>query len=152
MVMFTRRYNEEAHNLCASQGLAPKLLLVDRDVIFGWAMVVTQHVDSITLLNYIDIGVCDDRDQVRDDIMTCLRLLHDRGLVFGNHLPTNILINKKGCGMLFGFDWAGEAGTNRYPYHLNKNIEWPAGVEENGIMEKAHDIYWLNKIQEQIYQ
>jgi len=30
------------------------------------------------------------------------------------------------------------------PYGINPEIKWAPGVEGGALMDKAHDIYWLN--------
>ena len=46
--------------------------------------------------------------------------------------------------MLVDFDWAGNHHKDHYPYIMNPQIKWAPGVKGNTLMDKSHDIYWLD--------
>ena len=50
--------------------------------------------------------------------------------------------------MVIDFDWAGQVGSARYPYHiwLGAGIAWPKGVKRGGLIEKEHDLELMERV------
>ncbi|CAG8531330.1 11009_t:CDS:2 [Paraglomus brasilianum] len=146
---FSQRYNTYAHNLCAQERLAPRLFYVSKEKFGGWYMIIMEYVEGETL-NTLQ----SDKTEY-DNVLKCVRkaihILHCKDIVFGDLRKSNIMVmnSDKGChGMLIDFDWAGEHGKDRYTSKINPDIRWPTGVEGNAIMDKTHDLYWLDKLEE----
>ena len=68
-------------------------------------------------------------ERTRDEIRRALRLLHTRGLVFGDLRPPNVMITEAKEVQLIDFDWAGECGQIKYPFLISPSVDWPAGVK-----------------------
>ena len=84
-----------------------------------------------------------------DNVLKCVETLHCKDIAFGDLCKSNIMVTNsdKGChGMLIDFDWAGEHGNDRYISKMNPDIRWLTGAEGNAMMDKAHDLYWLDKL------
>ena len=67
------------------------------------------------------------------------------GLVHEDVREYNLLTNEAGDVKLIDFDWAGKAGTVRYPHNLNDGVEWPA--RSNDKIHYTHDAFMLGKIE-----
>ena len=49
--------------------------------------------------------------------------------------------------LLTDFEWAGRAGTARYPYFMNRaNLTWPGGASDNQLITVQHDLWWMNEL------
>ena len=71
-----------------------------------------------------------------------MKLLHDAGMVHGDIRLENVMVanptgpeadsddNVEKRVRIVDFDWAGDEGTVRYPLHLSRAINWPAGVTD----------------------
>eukprot|EP01032_Pedospumella_encystans_P014401 gene14401-16540_t len=55
--------------------------------------------------------------------------------IYGNALEEHDLARL----LLLDFDWAGRIGVARYPWNLNKDINWPEGVQSGGLIHPDHD-------------
>ncbi len=149
VVKLTQQYNEKAHELCASKRLAPKLLYAGNKVINGWWIIVMEYIQGVTLYN----AKMNDEEylNVLQDVNRAIELLHESELVFGDLRPTNIMVYKnheKTRAMLVDFDWCGKHKNGRYPSSINPVIKWPKGVKDWALLDKTHDIYWLNMLTE----
>ena len=72
---------------------------------------------------------------------------HGKGWVHGDLRRPNILKSKTNDDiMLIDFDWSGKYQEALYPVSLNPELPWPNGVAPNALIDKQHDIYWLNKL------
>ncbi|CAE6446468.1 unnamed protein product [Rhizoctonia solani] len=150
VVKFVERYNAEAHELLARQGLAPELLFDGGDVLYGcYRMVVMEFCYGMTYLEY-DRRRPDGMSQagsellsIRQTIKGALKLLHEANFVFGDLRKPNILIveDEKGTigAKLIDFDWCGPVGEGRYPANISDSIEWAPGMERGGLMAQKHD-------------
>ena len=38
--------------------------------------------------------------------------------------------------------------ADRYPFLMNPDVNWPAGVQDKMPLKKEHDMYWLNSLKE----
>ena len=151
VVKFCRRYNREAHRLCAQRGYAPRLASVEQ-LAGGWLMVVMEYIEGILLS---ECG-CDggwDASEVLGQVEDCVTMLHQNGYVHGDLRENNILVvSSEGSGtpskaVLVDFDWAGRSGEDRYPLFMNHSeVTWPDGAEDGSVLEEAHDWFWFEKL------
>ena len=147
VIKFSQRYNTYAHNLCAQEGFAPRLFYVSKEKFGGWYMIIMEYIEGETL-DTLQIDKT-EYDNVLKHISKAIQTLHCKNIVFGDLRKPNIMVmnSDKGChGMLIDFDWAGEHGKDHYTSKMNPDIGWPTGAEGNAIMDKAHDLYWLDKL------
>ncbi|CAI2183281.1 9445_t:CDS:1, partial [Funneliformis geosporum] len=145
VVKLAQTYNEIAHKLCAVNGFAPKLLYVNKTVVDGWWFIVMELIEGVTL--------CDDEitDKeyliIMNDVTKVIHLLHGKNLVFGDLRSTNIIIRKadnKIQTMVFEFDSCGEHQISCYQPSMSSTIEGPPGAEAYALLDKSHDLYWLD--------
>ncbi|KAH8112362.1 hypothetical protein DFH11DRAFT_1607181 [Phellopilus nigrolimitatus] len=152
VVKFTKRYDADGHALLASAGYAPRLHHADPPSASNeWRMVVMERITTVELEHTAPA----DRLALQQDVRAAVELLHGAGRVFGDLRQGNVLIQKPGAdrprprALLVDFDWAGREGEARYPYDRNDvNIEWPDGSRPGGVIERAHDAVWLERLVE----
>ncbi|CAG8638772.1 2464_t:CDS:2 [Paraglomus occultum] len=120
--------------LCASEGLAPQLFCVDREIVPGCTMIIIymENIKEAKPLHKITFNLKKDQDQVFQDIQQAISLLHHNNLVFADLRPNNVLVYEKDQlrrAMLVDFDWTEVAGKDCYLLFMNhENIDWPAGA------------------------
>ncbi|KAI0720808.1 hypothetical protein C8T65DRAFT_632871 [Cerioporus squamosus] len=164
VVKFVERYGEAAHNLLASHGLAPRLLYYgdiwlsgpERRGCGSRKMVVMEYVEGLTAYAALYSKKKDALPEgVHGVVERAVKLLHDAGMVHGDIRLGNILIadagDKDDVGTrvkILDFDWAGEAGTARYPLHLSEVVNWPVGVADYALITKAHDVEMVRRLGE----
>jgi serine/threonine protein kinase len=155
VVKFTERYSVSAHEVLTEAGLATKLLYSGppgRDITQTQPsyqpliMVVMDYVDGRTLVAAKNTMKTETEDKVRKDVRQAIELLHDRGLVFGDLRPPNVLIDGDNEVKLIDFDWAGEQGQVRFPSLISSSVRWPDGVKAMDIIEYAHDYDMLSRL------
>jgi serine/threonine protein kinase len=153
VVKFIEPYGERAHRILATKGLAPKLFfcgspcLSDEQPSYrSLSMVVMEYIDGKTLTQ-VKMNA-QTTEKVRLELWRALDLLHDRGLVFGDLRPPNVMITKEHKVKLIDFNWAGEEGQARYPSPslISSDIKWAAGVEALGVIKKDHDMEMLDRL------
>ncbi|CAJ0757325.1 16329_t:CDS:2, partial [Entrophospora sp. SA101] len=123
IVKFSRRYNADAHKLCAAMGFAPKLLHVDTEKMQEWIIIIME---------------------------AAIDLLHENNIVFGDFRSNNILIYEKVQqvhALLIDFDWSGVSDKDRYPFFMNYDITWPTGAGDGEILRKNHDEEWYKRLE-----
>ncbi|RIB19165.1 hypothetical protein C2G38_2015932 [Gigaspora rosea] len=152
VVKFAAKYNFEAHNLCAIQDYAPKLLYCSNDeeakTLGGLKMVIMEYVDSTSLgqKHWINPVLW---ETIFNDVEAAIQLLHDNNFVFADLRAPNILIiNATQHAMLIDFDWCGKHDVDKYPPSMNKNLSWPPGAKPCALLKKEHDIHWLNLLRD----
>ncbi|KAI0720807.1 hypothetical protein C8T65DRAFT_735744 [Cerioporus squamosus] len=164
VVKFVERYGKAAHNLLASHGLAPRLLYYGDIWLSGpehrgcgsRKMVVMEYVEGLTAYAALYSKKKDSLPEgVHGVVERAVKLLHDAGMVHGDIRLGNILIadagDKDDVGTrvkILDFDWAGEAGTARYPLHLSEVVNWPVGVADYALITKAHDVEMARRLGE----
>ncbi|KAG2009434.1 protein kinase subdomain-containing protein PKL/ccin9 [Coprinopsis cinerea AmutBmut pab1-1] len=154
VVKFVERYGVEAHRLLEGKGLAPALLYygdIWHDDPLAQAgcgtrkMVVMEHVEGRVCVDGVAEG---EREVVKEAV----RCLHEAGFVHGDIRGQNVLVvggeggAKAGSVKLLDFDWAGREGEVRYPLRLSKDLRWPSGVRDNGLILAEYDnemVDWL---------
>ena len=107
--------------------------------------------DLITLLHTWQSG---DISEIRDggDLEKALKIIHDKGLVFGDLRDTNVMITKsdgKVGAKLVDFDWADVEEKGKYPALINTSLigtELDPDIGPVGFMYKKHDEYALRNL------
>ncbi|RVD82678.1 uncharacterized protein DFL_007096 [Arthrobotrys flagrans] len=143
IVKFTHQYCSDAHRLLAEAGFAPKLYYADENSTLQ--MIVMQHIKGTVFLSEVPES---HRAQIHSQFRQALKLLHNNDFVFGDLRPSNILVTDDYQKvLLIDFDWSGKQGVARYPAGgVNREHAWPTGVEANGLIEKEHDLRWLQTL------
>jgi len=149
VVKFVHRYNKEAHELLAENGMAPKLRYCDGigirngDPSYGdLRMVVMDFVDGETVEKAETLPPTLGQ-QIRD----ILTLLHLADYVFGDLRGPNVMITKNNEVLFIDFDMVGKHGTSTYPIMMSPSIQWPDGVADGlGVMMKEHDFEMLERL------
>ncbi|TFK63726.1 hypothetical protein BDN72DRAFT_775561, partial [Pluteus cervinus] len=154
-IKFVTRYCQDAHELLAREGLAPKLIGVERLPGGLYAVIMEDFGDNyINLFHYIEEHkdfrtsqqYAASRNAFEDRFKAGLNKLHDAGLVHGDVRNTNILVDKNspdlaGAFYLIDYDWSGKDGEVKYPLTLNtKSVKRPDGAIGSGFIQKDHDI------------
>jgi len=139
IVKFTEQYNEEAHRKMQTSRVAAPLLHCSWQPSLGLFCVVTKYIEEATAATISAEGAA--------TLRKAIELLHEEGLVLGDLRKLNLILDKNGWPYLIDFDWCGAVGEVRYPFDLNENEEigWAVGVCANGLIEKEHDLYMLEK-------
>ena len=149
IVKFTEVYNDEAHTLLATQGLAPQLLSCDRSTLTGFVMIVMDYIDGKQLRHWYPQGR-KISTQALEQVKSAMNLLHANEFVFGDLRWPNILVTSiKGEDriQLVDFDWCGKVGVTEYPADINLvDIEWPKDVVPGGLMRFEHDEEMLSRL------
>jgi hypothetical protein len=143
VVKFTPAYSREAHELlaAASPPRASKLRYCEYEPSVGMFVAVMDYVQGreadAQLTNSAHI----------ESLRAALSMLHDRGLVFGDLRPPNILLWNDGI-MLVDFDWCGKEGEARYPSNimLEDTYGWYHQVRRGGLIQKLHDAYLFSAL------
>ena len=137
VVKFAITYNRDAHNLLASEDLAPKLLHADENPTYaGRSMIVMDFIEGTHPFN----GLPKDAS---NDVERAMSLLHKEGFVFGNLQTSNIMITRDGRAKIIDFDWCAKANEGRYPFELDDGVSWADGVGPGAPMKKEHDEFML---------
>ncbi|KDR71642.1 hypothetical protein GALMADRAFT_254023 [Galerina marginata CBS 339.88] len=146
IVKFTPRYNEKAHRILASAGLAPKLHFCAR-IISGLYMVVMERVEGKSLWQ-LQADAEPIPIIILDHVRRAVSLLHEQNIVFGDLREPNILYNaSESCVDIVDFDWSGVHNVDRYPATLNPTHKWPEDIVPYGLMLKAHDLWQLERLE-----
>ncbi|GJJ10958.1 hypothetical protein Clacol_005187 [Clathrus columnatus] len=154
-IKFVRKYGQEAHELCAKNGFAPKLFGVEK-LPGGWMMIIMERMDEnwTRLLAFKEErnekNKALDKDEkavIETRISSCLELLHGAGMVHGDIRDVNILVKKDDLSQvrIVDFDWADKEGEARYPKFVNvaPDVGRPKEVEAFGIIKADHDNYMV---------
>lgn len=145
-VKFTRKYSVAAHERCAENFVAPRLL-ADETLPGGWIMVVMEYLDEALYEHFGN----SNRHQLQERVARAIEILHTGEFVHGDVRDVNVMIRKEfnesdqdpGV-MLLDFDWAGKVNEAHYPPHVNTQIFRPPGAEDNLPITKAHDLAMLD--------
>ncbi|KAG2357039.1 hypothetical protein BDR07DRAFT_1363618 [Suillus spraguei] len=151
-IKFTRHYSPEAHEFCASQGHAPKLIAYNH-LAGGWNVVIMNALDidnswflrrpgSYRLLSQIAVL---DRQPLKEAITSLIEGLHEAGYVHGDLCDTNFVVGDHKQFMLLDFDWAGPIQNTYYPMLVNRrDIRRPDGALDGQKIVPQHDLDMLD--------
>uniref|UniRef100_T1JFF9 Uncharacterized protein n=1 Tax=Strigamia maritima TaxID=126957 RepID=T1JFF9_STRMM len=140
VIKFTRTYSIDAHKACASRKYAPRVIYYEDNTTY---QVVIYEEFMGKPFSKKDHGT---NSTVIGNLTAALKVLHDKGFVFGDLRPPNILVNEDSNVNLIDFDWSGKAGVGRYPEVVNSGIPWPEGVNYGRRLEKCHDDEMFSKL------
>lgn len=145
-VKFTHTYCAEAHKLLEDKMLAPKLYHVHES--YNMKAIVMEHLEEVQAINvYLSSAGEDQCARAKENCRTALKVLHDNNYVHGDFRACNILVLKDESIRIVDFDWCGKVGDAKYPLFMNHaEIEWPQDARDGNCIEKAHDIYFCNKL------
>ncbi|GJJ10962.1 hypothetical protein Clacol_005191 [Clathrus columnatus] len=154
-IKFVRKYGQEAHELCAKNGFAPKLFGIEK-LPGGWMMIIMERMDEnwTRLLAFKEErnekNKALDKDEkavIETRISSCLKLLHGASMVHGDIRDINILVQKDDLSQVrvIDFDWADKEGVARYPKFVNvaPDVGRPKEVEAFGLIKADHDNYMV---------
>jgi len=144
VVKFVREYGEDVHRLLSSRGMAPDLFYLGR-ISPGseFSVVVMSYIQGETVASVF--GCMEVSDEVYQGVKEALNVLHEAGLVYGDLRRPNIMTDS-GKVILIDYDWAGLAGTARYPSFLNPRTAYPEGVGPRKKITKEHDQWMLEEL------
>jgi hypothetical protein len=113
-------------------------------------MIIMEYLDGISLSQGLEHGMIKADNDIYDNVVNAIELLHNENLVFADLRTPNIMIveiDRRQQAKLIDFDWCGIHNKDRYPPSMNLNIEWPSGASPNSLLHKDHDIYWIKNLQ-----
>jgi len=146
VVKFVEDYGEDVHRLLAKEGYAPQLFYfgqidsTDGAPTYGsLRMVVMEYLPGATVAKLQEQGSLRDLDGLVTALQGVMKLLHDRGYVYGDLRSPNVIIMEDYTVKLIDFDWAGKAGIARYPFSISRVIKWPDGVKAGGLITEEQD-------------
>ncbi|KAK7457039.1 hypothetical protein VKT23_010342 [Stygiomarasmius scandens] len=144
VVKFVREYGEDVHRLLSSRGMAPDLFYLGR-ISPGseFSVVVMSYIQGKTVATVF--GCMEVSDEVYQGVKEALNVLHEAGFVHGDLRRPNIMTDN-GKVILIDYDWAGLAGTARYPSFLNPRTAYPKGVGPRKEITKEHDEWMLEEL------
>ncbi|KAG5653608.1 hypothetical protein H0H81_011980 [Sphagnurus paluster] len=174
VIKFVAKYGKDVHMLLAKHDYAPPLLYCGPipeagTILEGVPLPTTEGATERRLLPLMRMVVMEyikpskaqvKREDARRQIEYVLKLLHEKGYVFGDLREPNVLFDMTGKLKLIDFDWAGQykrdirgrpakpLPNNRpvdleyahYPAGLSKNIGWPEGVDDFAPILPQHDM------------
>ncbi|KAG8996878.1 hypothetical protein FRB94_007977 [Tulasnella sp. JGI-2019a] len=149
-IKFTREYSENAHEYCAKEGWAPRLLGCEK-LSGGWYMVVMEDMTEHKQLGSLSV---EDREELKagglhDQLLAALKHLHAANMVHGDLRDANILVRRdvqtgRVDVKIIDFDWAGVAGTASYPANINYvDIRRPDDARDDLPIKAEHDLAML---------
>ena len=138
-IKFCRSYSTAALQAMAAAGYAPALLGSEQ-LVQGWFLIVQEFVDAVPWDEMVDTPV--------EPLKAAVRALHAAGFVHGDMRGCNILVaGIHSAVYLIDFEWAGLAGTVRYPYFMNHvDIQWPDSAGDGRLVTESHDLWWLSNL------
>jgi RIO-like serine/threonine protein kinase len=104
-----------------------------------------EYIDGITLGK----SEIKTNNNIYANLRDAIKLLHNENLVFADLRTPNILVvDINGCqqAKLIDFDWCGVHNKDRYPPSMNSDITWPTGASPHALLQKDHDLHWLNEL------
>ena len=142
MLKFTRSYCVTLHQDLANRNFAPKIY--HHEKIGNWQMIFMEDLqEKFSTISKDEILTTLQFEKLKEAVTS----FHEKDWVHGDLRRPNILRSKTSDDiMLIDFDWSGKYREARYPVYLNPELPWPNGVAPNALIDKEHDINWLNKL------
>ncbi|KAI0704761.1 hypothetical protein C8Q76DRAFT_603626, partial [Earliella scabrosa] len=147
LVKFTPTYCGAAHQLLAASNYAPALLYCGP--LYGDDVPVPARMQAV-VMEIVPHGEVEwpyTTEETCQMIRAAVNLLHEHGMVHGDLRPQNVFMDVTAKAVrIIDFDWAGKEGEARYPGDLSPRVQWPPGARPGGLITRAHDLYWLDKV------
>ncbi|CAA7260618.1 unnamed protein product [Cyclocybe aegerita] len=140
IVKFTAQYCKEAHELMFDEGVAAPLFHCKWEESVGMYVVITKYLEESEGASLSPEGL--------DKLRKALKMLHQKGFVYGDLRTPNIILDTNGHPRLIDFDWSGVAGEVQYPGNLNMDAGFPTGVKGCDFITAEHDWVMLKKYEE----
>ncbi|KAF9496897.1 hypothetical protein BDN71DRAFT_1388502 [Pleurotus eryngii] len=147
IVKFCQAYGEEAHNIVAAAGLAPRLRFVG-ELRGGGKMVVMDDAKG-ERASVVLRGLKTLPSTVVSDLKSALDVLHAGNLVYGDLRLPNIILRQEDSqwrASLVDFDWSGPVGAVYYPSNVNVEAFWGTGAGPCLPILKEHDLSMLQQL------
>lgn len=150
MVKFVQgAYGENEHRVLANHKLAPDLYGIVK-VNSIWTAVIMERIKGHNLDELLISGQIENASNIVRALEKVMEVLNSNKIVHGDLLPHNILITtatEEDYGVrIVDFDWAGAAGSVKYPEGINMELQWPRGVEAGSVIKHEHDAELLGKL------
>jgi len=144
-VKFSQRYSIDLHKICASHGLAPKVLGFQL-LGGGWFAVAMEKFETVDprTTSFPEAGEWEGRfrELVND--------FHGKGFVHGDLRLANFVFTKSGNAwrmVLVDFDWGGKEGEVTFPPEpLNEELGVSNNLLYNRQITKDHDRECLSRV------
>jgi serine/threonine protein kinase len=154
-IKFTRKYSPDAHQYCATNGVAPELYAVE-SLPGGWIMVVMDYLDEESYKHLLISHV--PQVKLAPEVQRVVSVLHAGGFVHGDIRGVNLMVRRNWNEtddaknvLLVDFDWAGPTGSTYYPPNVNRvDIPRPDGAKDGEPISKEHDLWMVEQIVGQV--
>lgn len=130
VVKFTLTYGKEVHEFMYDEGIAPKLLMVEK-LKGGWIAVVMEYIAGEST-KWRSRGMQTVFNQVS------LTKLKERNYVHGDLWLANIMKHNEKF-ILLDYDWAGTERVVHFPLDLNTKLKWQESVIPGGYITTISD-------------
>lgn len=138
VVKFVVKYGLEVHEALAACGMAPAIY--GHEAVARMTMVVMEHIEGrMWQVNP------NPSNQQKVNLRAIESKLREGGFVHGDLRPPNIMVQGDRV-FLIDFDWAGQAGTAKYPIHLNANEMWHPNASVGCLIDPEHDTFMVNRL------
>ncbi len=146
IIKFAETYSVHVHNLLADSNYAPTLLY--STTIGRFTAVIMEEVEGVDVKKYLTENPSSFKS-IKTQCLAVTDILKSNNCVHGDLRHPNILIEGNTSVKIIDFDWAGFQGVAQYPYYLNQDeCAWPDGASDGEFIRFAHDLYWINKLEE----
>ncbi|KAG1730671.1 uncharacterized protein EDB91DRAFT_1059330 [Suillus paluster] len=152
-IKYVKRYLPEAHQFCAKEGHAPRLIAYE-SLPGGWNMVVmnvlpihndlsSRSTSAYQQFSQIPAAECGPLEKAVTDF---IHQFHKKDFIHGDLRGTNLFLLGDNF-MLLDFDWSGRIGNTHYPMHVNcKGIHRPFDARDGNEIKVVHDLEMLRHV------
>ena len=138
-VKFCEKYNVEAHELAATNGLAPALRSA-MELDCGLVMIVMDPVDGAHHWGPNESATA------KQNLQRFQQTFLNANLVHGDLRSPNVLVDANDNVFVVDFDWAGSHETEIYPIAVNPEEEWHEDVQVGKVMKLEHDKFMVQNL------
>ncbi|CAG8491561.1 9633_t:CDS:2 [Paraglomus occultum] len=130
---------------------------------YGFRMIIMEYVEGRPLSSLQPPEIMNmsrkDRNNIYNDVLQAITVLHKTNTVFGDLRTPNILLVETSSGVpsestisaiLVDFEWCGIDQKGRYPLSMSRTVPWPSGAEPGALLRTDHDNYWLGYLKRQL--
>ncbi|TFK32543.1 hypothetical protein BDQ12DRAFT_716350 [Crucibulum laeve] len=182
VVKFVARYGKDVHEFLARENHAPALryfgapLAQDKKNILGDddqpstiapnplspeqpSLALPLCPMKMVVMDYVSPHAKPWPQDTREQIIKVLNKLHNRGYVFGDLRPPNVLFDQSNEVKFIDFDWSGlykpspldktlqaDSDYTYYPLNLSKSIIWVDGADDLLPILPEHDLEMLHNL------